>query len=369
MRKILLSGLFLCLVSVGYCQICTPSSYLSGAAFSNLSGGTVSWSNEANAASNNNSFASVGATVAALATVYTDQLTVSGFSPGVPSGATICGIEVRIRKKTDGVIVLGNIRDHSVRLMKAGAVVGSNLGNTSTNWGSTEAAAVHGGSAETWGTTWTPSEVNDPGFGVAISLRMYATVGLFMAAEIDQVEVNVHYNMILPWVQTTLQAEHRNGTVRLSWKTGNANGQKAVVQKMTGTGWKGIDSLYVLGTPGVESAYALSDKNPGAVNRYRLLTVEHSGRSTYSHETVFRLEQVSASALDCFAGEGFAQIETGAQVKEVKIFDMAGRSYPVREKTYLQNVLRISTREMMPGMYVVSVSTNAGQRVGKLMIR
>jgi hypothetical protein len=81
----------------------------------------------------------------------------------VPSSATITGIQVTVYRNGDGGMV-----DRSVRIAKRGALVGTDKG-VGTAWNG-ESSVVYGSSSDLWGTSWTPADVNDPGFGVALSV-------------------------------------------------------------------------------------------------------------------------------------------------------------------------------------------------------
>lgn len=61
-----------------------------------------------------------------------------------------------------------NITDTTVRLVKAGTVVGSNLA-AAGQWPQTATMQSYGSGSELWGTTWSPSEVNASTFGVVFS--------------------------------------------------------------------------------------------------------------------------------------------------------------------------------------------------------
>ena len=108
-----------------------------------------------------------------------------GFSADVP----IKGVEVLVEKHE-----MGAIGDAEVRLVKGGVVVGENRA-TSSEWPSSDATEVYGGSADLWGESWSLSDVNDPGFGVVISVR-----GVFNAyAFIDQIRITLYFEPPAHW--------------------------------------------------------------------------------------------------------------------------------------------------------------------------
>lgn len=66
-------------------------------------------------------------------------------------------------------IASSNITDETVRLVKAGTVVGSNYGDTTTQWPTSFTTKEYGSATDLWGTTWTAAEVNASTFGFVFS--------------------------------------------------------------------------------------------------------------------------------------------------------------------------------------------------------
>ena len=62
---------------------------------------------------------------------------------------------------------------------------------TSTTWGPVH-HVDYGGPTDTWGTTWTPQEVNDPGFGAALRTR-YGDFSGNNDAGVDSMRITVRY--------------------------------------------------------------------------------------------------------------------------------------------------------------------------------
>lgn len=112
----------------------------------------------------------------------------TNYSMGVPVGAIINGIYVRIEKYASGA----GIADLSARLVKAGTEVGSSkaLGG---DWSTEEGYVYYGGASDLWGTSWTAVQVNASNFGFSI-----AAVGMFIAtsklAYVDHIQIRVYYS-------------------------------------------------------------------------------------------------------------------------------------------------------------------------------
>lgn len=58
---------------------------------------------------------------------------------------------------------------------------------TATLWPASDTYVSYGGPADLWGRTWTPEEINDSNFGVAISAQFAGT------ASVDHIRITVTY--------------------------------------------------------------------------------------------------------------------------------------------------------------------------------
>ncbi|VVB98829.1 von Willebrand factor type A domain protein [uncultured archaeon] len=151
--------------------------------------GTASWSSPSNAQFSDN----LNATATLGSGVSSHYLKATGFGFSVPSNAVISGIEVRIEKSASG----SNVRDYSVHLLKGGSPSGNDDADTSTNWGTSDSVITYGGSSDTWGTSWVPSDINNGNFGVAISARQ-SSGSSARAARVDYMNITVYYTISGP---------------------------------------------------------------------------------------------------------------------------------------------------------------------------
>jgi hypothetical protein len=120
-------------------------------------------------------------------TGYADVLVVDDFGLDVPDGAAIRGITVEVRRAGDASVV-----DDSVRLVKAGKVVGAEHGRPDA-WGDEPAWVSYGAEDDLWSEGWTPAELNAADFGVAVSLQYTEDAGN-TRAYIDEVRITVAYS-------------------------------------------------------------------------------------------------------------------------------------------------------------------------------
>jgi hypothetical protein len=135
--------------------------------------GTISeWTNPTNAYSSNNVYATA---------TYSQEQTYKTFSLSLPSGTAINGIIVNVEAKA--AIIGQTIR---VKLSY----------DNGTSWTSTEskpfalsdATQVYGGSTDTWGRTWTDTELNNTNFQVHLEPPSIGS-----SLSVDNITVQVYY--------------------------------------------------------------------------------------------------------------------------------------------------------------------------------
>lgn len=109
------------------------------------------------------------------------------FDFAIPAGATINGIEVVIDRTSANAAC----RDSLVSLYLGGAVVGDNKADVAVQWPASLTEKTYGGPADTWGVVLTANDVNDAGFGVAVSCEKNVAAAGGPGA--DYLSVTVHY--------------------------------------------------------------------------------------------------------------------------------------------------------------------------------
>lgn len=174
----------------------------SGGAFASVTGsppGVVNWSNVSNAATSNDTYA----TVTTNDSETSNLLAATNFGFSVPADATIDGITVAVEGKVTGG---SGQTPFSVTKNGTSAAVAYGGGGSFT---STDSTVTRGGPSNLLGTTWTPAEVNASTFGVLV----YSFTDEFASARtasIDHVTVTVHYTE----AATGQPAVRRFGAVR-----------------------------------------------------------------------------------------------------------------------------------------------------------
>ena len=153
--------------------------------------GTLQWNNPMNAISADTTYSVAGSGFQLNLCTYFLKATSFGFS--IPSTASICGIEVKVKRKlTDG---MG--RDSTVHIIQSGIITGSEHAYP-IPWTFNDTIVTYGDSADLWYggwpptmIPWTPSLINDTTFGVAIACTQDWALTLF---NIDQITMKVYYN-------------------------------------------------------------------------------------------------------------------------------------------------------------------------------
>lgn len=112
------------------------------------------------------------------------KLTAFGFA--IPTGATIVGITATLAREGTGNL----IEDNAVRLVKAGTVQTTDRSATGA-WPAAPTAITYGGSSDLWGGTWAPSDINNSGFGFAISAVNFNPQT--ETATVSNIQITVYY--------------------------------------------------------------------------------------------------------------------------------------------------------------------------------
>ncbi len=145
--------------------------------------GTVAWTNPNNAKTRDDSHAYIEYS---SGTAVSNYLKLTNFGFNIPSGATIVGVQIKILKYADTDTT--QIYDKYLYLIKSGSISGSNKAKTSEAWELYKYYHNYGSSSDLWGTTLTPSDVNNSNFGLAYSIQINNNI-----ACVDHVEMTVFY--------------------------------------------------------------------------------------------------------------------------------------------------------------------------------
>lgn len=169
------------------------STQSAGSAANGSGGGSTNWTNPGNVTTSDDNYATF---LAQFDGDFSKDLDCTNFGFSIPAGATIDGIQANIER--NGF----DITDLSIKLLNGDGAGGESAQDKSTgaSWSSSDTVDSFGGSTDTWGETWSVSDVNSSNFGIRIQCQDN-TAGIPPAlgsAQIDHVEITVYYTVSGP---------------------------------------------------------------------------------------------------------------------------------------------------------------------------
>jgi len=330
--------------------------------------GSVGWNNIINSILVDNEHSKAGVLLGILASAKSNYIIFKDFDFQIPPGAAICGIEVTRIGSVDGLLIGSSVKDDDVRIIKNNTITGTQHA-TSTSWPATDGSATWGGNQDKWGASWTAEEINDPGFGIAISVKLSAGLAsLFLTAKIEAVSINVYYNLVLPLEAPRLTAEIVDDRVRLEWMVDDEDGSNfyIVQRKANANAWQSLDTVHNARLAWVRNAYESYDNSPLPVNEYRVLNVLPDGRAISSQPVRVVMNQ-RKTKLTLFPnpGNGIYYLK-GDGITSIDVFRSDGSMVPFKKSPH-GNAWRIELNET-PGIYFVRAGTNEGFILKQVML-
>lgn len=118
---------------------------------------------------------------------YSDLLFATRFGFAIPSSAIITGIKATFIRYANSNI---GIKDDVLQLCKTWSTVGDNKA-ISSYWPVASDSLSYGDETDLWGTTWSPEDVNDITFGVALSI--HRTAGFATTGYVDYISITIYW--------------------------------------------------------------------------------------------------------------------------------------------------------------------------------
>ena len=254
--------------------------------------------------------------------------------------------------------------DHSVRLLKGGALVGSDLAN-STSWPTTDTYVSYGGIISTWGTTWTVADINAPGFGAAVAARVQNGT-----ARVDHMRITVYYSSTLPIELLDFRALPDGNTVSLDWVTATEtdNDHFTVQRSSDGITFEDVLSLPGAGSSTANRYYHAVDERPyGGLSYYRLKQVDTDGSSSDSPVITVRLEaRPGLVAYPNPTADGMITVHDVILERDrVAIFSEDMRLIRTHVGAGRDPIIRLN--DLPDGTYILMVSSPDGVRTTKVV--
>lgn len=170
--------------------------------------------------------------------------------------------------------------DNSVRLVKAGSIVGSDLAYTVAPWNTVDTYTSYGSSSNLWGTTWTVADVNLSSFGAVFSASVANGT-----AQVDHMRITITGTSTLPVELLNFFARAGDSENHLYWQTASEYQSKEfIIQRSDGVSdFIDIGVVKGQGNKSVITNYEFLDTNPVRGNSYyRLKQVDLDDSFKYS---------------------------------------------------------------------------------------
>ena len=173
------------------------STQSAGSAVNGSGGGSTNWTDLGNVTTSDDNYVRFFAQSDGDSS---KDLDCTNFGFSIPAGATINGIQANIER--NGF----DITDLSIKLLNGDGAGGESAQDKSlgASWSNSDTVDSFGGPADTWGETWSVSDVNSSNFGIRIQCQDNAGgfAQLAGSANIDHVEIVVHYSPVAQSIST-----------------------------------------------------------------------------------------------------------------------------------------------------------------------
>lgn len=341
--------------------------------------GTIAWNTPANAQTSNNVRATASGIVALLSTDYTNYLVSTGYGFSIPVTAIICGIEVIVERRQQGVIIGSSVNDNALRIVKNGIITGTNH-SSGVSWPSGDQTITYGSPTDLWGTTWTAADINNANFGVAsVSAALNAGLAsLFLSAEIDQVLIRVYYdNMSLPIELINFDGSRiNNNTVLISWSTASESNNDffTIERSVNAYDWEEIKIIDGAGTSSQNINYTYTDENNmNTISYYRLKQTDFN--SEYKYSTIISVSpfQTSLKNYEIFPNPGtgsfkIASSDLNEGEIEISVKDING-GLVFNNKLNIINSSAQFNIDVNAGIYIVKLSSKEQTIIKKIVVQ
>jgi hypothetical protein len=338
---------------------CITAGPFSGSVFSddNSIGGSFAFSSPGNAAASDNNRASASALLSVFSG-NTHYLKATDFNFSIPASAIICGIVVEVEKSASNISLLATVSDNSVQLIKGGTVSGNNYANAST-WSTAESYYSYGGSADLWGTTWSPSDINSANFGIAFSASITGLITLLPGARIDHLRITVYYTFIivpLKLMQFTAKAKDDHYTM-LEWMTTNNDEEVSFnIQRSTDNlNWLTLHSQHseIIQQ---DKIYQYTDTSYFKKTAFYRLQLQHaSGKISYSQIIPVNHAQGSFSIYPNPA-TSYIFIRQKESARSIQCAGVDGRTWLINYQQVDNDLYKIDISRLPPGSYILSTT-------------
>jgi len=298
-------------------------------------------------------------TLITLSSGSSNYLKVTGFGFNLPSYAIICGVEVYIEKRALGLGLGASIIDNRVNLVKAGTIItGTNYAKAGGWSGST--TSTYGGPTDTWGGSLSVADVNNSGFGVAFSASITLGISVFPAAEINNIQIKLYYNLVLPTHLISFNSSLKNSVAQLNWKTaGEEVGEFITLQRSKDGSlqWDDI-ARFEMATAGDGKEYSYNDPLQTKGNySYRLRITTNSSSETYS--TIKNINYTGSTFVTAYPNpaSNYITIENPDGITAMIVSNVNQQHFDLPYEITAKNTARLDISRLPIGIYFASMGS------------
>lgn len=333
-----------------------------------ISGSSSSWSNTSNIIGSDDSRSSSSSILSTIGD-YTDYIVVSNFGFNISAASLIDGIQVNIERRSSSHNTA--ISDNSVRILKNGSMIGDEKAYGGP-WASSDFSYPYGGATDLWGTTWTPADINNSGFGVALSAKLL--FGLPGNAEVDNISITISSTAPLPVELTFFKATGLDSKVKLTWETSvEVNNDYFEVQNSkNGVDFETVGVIDGQGNTNEVSNYEFEHDFPFAgFNYYRLKQVDFNGAFEYSDIELVNFNITAFSDFQVYPNP----VSVGSNLNVSSNFDESfyvtvySNDGKVVLSEYLKGSNQIDVSKFSAGSYLLNIKSNSGVFTQKLLVK
>jgi hypothetical protein len=332
------------------------------AAESNATG--LSFSAAANASRSDNHYAFAQPLEALQGEERTQYLKASGFNISIPANAVICGLTVHILKRASGVSSSTTVSDEDIRIIKEGVLAGQNK-RSSVAWASELVTESYSGDATYWGTTLTPADLNDPRFGVALAARMASSVAAFPRVEIDQVSIEVAYQVRTTATQNVeaFTAALEKNMVSCEWTMSEEEAGSRIVlqQSADNRQWKDV-AVYSITSHTRQVKYRqVSRLEEMDTYFYRVKVVSKEGTSSYSKTA--RVQYNSSGEIKVYptVARSMIYVENAAPSDKIQVYNFSNQQMPTSTVKVKDGLTAVRISDLPKGRYLLKTGKTTKQ--------
>jgi len=332
---------------------CSKSGPNNAASFANDNSiGTNNYSNPSNAQLNDGVVASGNVLINLSGSIKTHYLKAQDFSFAIPLTATICGIEVEIERNVSSLL-LGNILDNSVRLVKAGVISGNDKASATT-WPLSESYASYGSNSDLWGLSLTPPDINSSNFGVVISAKPTGSLGLNLDADINHIRLSVYYNIPLPVTFQYFKTSLIGNTANLEWKMDYYDEKTITVQRSSdAVSWEDIKVYGLTGLAGTNTFSYNDDLKKTGPYFYRLMLTSITDKQEYSLIKSVNFQSGKLTNAFPVPSASICYLNGTEDVSKIIVTDINQRVLKVPVEKIGNNLISINLSTLPKGLYFV----------------